>query len=156
MECLSVNTRIKKMGMIDVSDKSVIKREAEASGKIVLSKGTMEKIKDGSVRKGDPLVVAEIAAMNAAKQTSLLIPHCHQIALDYVKVEFNLKDTSMLEVRCFVGARARTGVEMEALVAVSIALTVIYDMCKAVDSSMILEDIRLISKEKKDIKNPEV
>jgi cyclic pyranopterin phosphate synthase len=118
------------MGMVDVSDKSVIKRVAEAEGKIALDKGTIDKIKNGLIKKGDPLSVAEIAAMIAAKQTHLFIPHCHQIELDYVNVEFNFLNDFTMEVRCLVGARARTGVEMEALVGVTTALNTIWDMVK--------------------------
>lgn len=118
------------MGMVDVGNKPIIKREAEAVGKIALSKLSIEKIKLGQIRKGDPLAVAEIAAINAAKQTYLLIPHCHQIALDLVKVDFDIGNGEIIEARCFVGARARTGVEMEALVGVTVALNTIWDMVK--------------------------
>jgi cyclic pyranopterin phosphate synthase len=118
------------MGMIDVSEKNIVKRKAEAAGRIILSRQTIVKIKEGKIKKGDPLSVAEIAAMNAAKQTHILIPHCHQIALDYVNVFFDISDGSYLEVRCLVSAQARTGVEMEALVGVTAALNTIWDMVK--------------------------
>jgi cyclic pyranopterin phosphate synthase len=117
------------MGMIDVTDKPVVRRRAETSGKIYLSNRTIEVIKSGEVRKGNPLPVAEVAGMNAAKQTHLLIPHCHQIPLDMAAVTFKVMDDS-IEAVCTVSAQARTGVEMEALVGVSIALNTIWDMVK--------------------------
>ena len=142
------------MGMIDVTEKPVVKRQAEALGKILLSTNTIQKIKNNQVKKGDPLLVAEITAMNAAKQTHLLIPHCHQIPLDTVNVSFKItKDT--IEVRCFVRAQARTGVEMEALVGVSIALNTIWDMVKYLEKDergqypgTRIIDIRVLRKEK--------
>lgn len=117
------------MGTVDITEKPVIKRSAEAAGIIDLSRDTINKIKNGAIKKGDPLLVAEISGINAAKQTHLLIPHCHQIPLDAVSVEFELSETSV-EARCLVKAQARTGVEMEALVGVSIALNTIWDMVK--------------------------
>jgi len=117
------------MGMVDITEKPIVKREAEARGKIFLSRHTIENVSGGKIRKGDPLQAAEIAAMNAAKQTHLLIPHCHQIPLDTVSVTFRISEDS-IESRCLVKAQARTGVEMEALLGVSIALNVIWDMVK--------------------------
>ena len=115
------------MSMIDVSEKAVIRRQAEVSGRIILSSATIRKIREGNIRKGDPLLVADVAAMNAAKQTHLLIPHCHQIPLDVVKTTFDIGEGSV-EVKCLVRAQARTGVEMEALLGVSVALNTIWDM----------------------------
>lgn len=117
------------MGMVDVTEKPVIRREAEARGKIFLFPDTIKKINGGQIKKGDPLQTAEIAAMNAAKQTHLLIPHCHQIALDAVNVTFRVSENS-IEADCLVRAQARTGVEMEALVGVSSALNTLWDMVK--------------------------
>ncbi|MFC1885324.1 cyclic pyranopterin monophosphate synthase MoaC [Thermodesulfobacteriota bacterium] len=141
------------MGMIDVGEKKIVKRKAEAAGKIILSKHTIMKIKEGQIKKGDPLPVAEIAAMNAAKQTHILIPHCHQIALDYVNVFFDLSDEIQLEARCTVGAKARTGVEMEALVGVTAALNTIWDMVKYLEKDKNgqypgtkITDVRVIAK----------
>ena len=140
------------MGMIDVSGKRVVVRKAEAAGKIFLSPKTIEEIKAGRIRKGNPLPVAEVAAMNAAKQTHLLIPHCHQIPLDTVRVDFQVCEDS-IEASCFVSARARTGVEMEALVGVSMALNTIWDMVKYLEKdeqgqypSTRITDIRVIQK----------
>lgn len=117
------------MGMIDVTDKPIVTRRAEASGKIFLSEKTIGIIKGGGVKKGNPLPVAEVAGMNAAKQTYLLIPHCHQIPLDMVSVEFQVQEDH-IEARCSVSAQYRTGVEMEALVGISMALNTIWDMVK--------------------------
>ncbi len=117
------------MGMVDVSEKPVILREAEAAGRIHLNKATIEVIRAGKIKKGDPLLVAEVAGMNAAKQTNLLIPHCHQIPLDTVDIDFEVGD-DFIEARCFVKARARTGVEMEAIVGVSCTLNTLWDMVK--------------------------
>jgi len=142
------------MGMIDVTEKPVIRRKAGASGRILLSSKAVEEIKKGRIRKGDPLPVAEIAGMNAAKQTHLLIPHCHQIPLDLARVDFQIKEDS-IEAVCTVSAQARTGVEMEALVGVSIALNTIWDMVKYLEKddqgqypATMITDIKVIRKEK--------
>jgi len=142
------------MGMVDITEKPVVRRKAEAAGKIILSSGTVLKIKKGQIKKGDPLLVAEIVAMNTAKQTHLLIPHCHQIPLDTVKVSFDIFNES-IEARCLVRARARTGVEMEALVGVSMALNTVWDMVKYLEKDdkgqypkTRITDIRVIRKEK--------
>ena len=142
------------MGMVDVTEKPVVKRQAEAEGKIYFSPDTINKIEKHQIKKGDPLVVAEIAAMNAAKQTHLLIPHCHQIALDTVNVMFDVSKDSVL-ARCRVRAQARTGVEMEALVGVAVALNTLWDMVKYLEKNDAgqypitrITDIRVIRKEK--------
>ena len=142
------------MGMVDVSEKPIILRQASAEGRIVLSLETVEKIKAGQIRKGDPFAAGEMAAMNAAKQTHLLIPHCHQIPLDQVRVAF-LIDGPAVKATCFVKARARTGVEMEALVGVSMALNTIWDMVKYLEKdpdgqypSTRIADIMVVKKEK--------
>ena len=143
------------MGMIDVSEKPIVLRKAEAIGTIFLSPGTIKAIKSGKIKKGEPLSVAEISAMNAAKQTHLLIPHCHQIPLDTVSVGFEVSKRG-IEVRCLVKAQARTGVEMEALVGVTIALNTIWDMVKYLEKDKKgqypdtrITDIRVIKKEKR-------
>jgi cyclic pyranopterin monophosphate synthase len=142
------------MGMIDVTDKPVVRRKAETSGKIFLSPRTIETIRRGQVKKGDPLAVAEVAGLNAAKQTHQLIPHCHQIPLDMAAVQFQVMDDS-IEARCTVSAQARTGVEMEALVGVSIALNTIWDMIKYLEKDekgqypgTRITDIKVLSKMK--------
>ena len=120
------------MGMIDITGKKVVLREAIASGRIGLSAETIKKIKEKNIKKGDPLMVAEIAAINAAKATSLLIPHCHQIPLNTVELNFSIGD-DFIETNCLVKAEAMTGVEMEALVGVSMALATIWDMVKYIE-----------------------
>ena len=142
------------MGMVDISEKPVIKREAEASGRILLNRDTIQHIENGQIKKGNPLLVAEIAGMNAAKQTHRLIPHCHQIPLDMVSVTFEVSKES-IEARCFIRAQARTGVEMEALVGVSAALNTIWDMVKYLEKddmgqypSTRITDIKVVRKEK--------
>jgi cyclic pyranopterin phosphate synthase len=122
------------MGMVDVTEKPVVHRKATASGRIHLSPKTIGAIKAGKIKKGDPLLVAEVSAMNAAKQTHLLIPHCHQIPLDTVSLNFQVSEDS-IEARCLVRAQARTGVEMEALVGVSAALNTIWDMVKYLEKN---------------------
>ncbi len=140
------------MGMVDVSDKPVVLREAEAAGKIHLSGPTMAAIKAGRIKKGDPFLVAEVAGMNAAKLTYILIPHCHQIPLDTVQIRFEIVEETV-EVRCFVKAQARTGVEMEALVGVTCALNTLWDMVKYLEKNKNgqyphtrISDIRVIRK----------
>lgn len=142
------------MGMVDVSEKPVVLRRAQAAGKIFLSPKTLEEIKGGRIKKGNPLQVAEIAAMNAAKQTHVLIPHCHQIPLDTVRVDFDVRSDS-IEAVCYVSAQARTGVEMEALVGVSVALNTLWDMVKYLEKDdqgqypfTKITDIRVLKKEK--------
>jgi cyclic pyranopterin monophosphate synthase len=134
-----------KAVMVDVGDKEVQTRIARASGHIVLAADTLNLIRDNLMKKGDVLTVAQLAGINAAKQTSGLIPLCHNIVLDNVKVELSADETgvqALSEVRC----TGKTGAEMEALTAVSIALLTIYDMCKAVDKKMIIDNIVLTEK----------
>jgi len=143
------------MGMIDITGKKVLLREALVSGRIILSPETVKKIRENQLKKGDPLVVAEIAAMKAAKETYLLIPHCHQIPLNMVELSFSTGD-NFIEANCLVKAEAMTGVEMEALVGTSIALTTIWDMVKYLEKdkdgqypSTRISDIKVIKKLKK-------
>ena len=142
------------MGMIDITEKPIVHRRAEASGRIVLSSKTIEEIKAGRIKKGDPLQVAEVAAINAAKQTHLLIPHCHQIPLDMVGVDFRISEDS-IKATCLVRAQARTGVEMEALIGVSTALNTLLDMVKYLEKDgqgqyphTLITDIMVVKKEK--------
>ncbi len=142
------------MGMIDVTGKPVVRRKAEAAGKIILSPDTIKKMEDGEIKKGDPFLVAEVAAMNAAKQTYLLIPHCHQIPLDTVRVTFEIIEATV-QAKCLVRSQARTGVEMEALIGVSVALNTLWDMVKYLEKneqgqypSTMITDIRVLKKEK--------
>ncbi|MCK5346792.1 MAG: cyclic pyranopterin monophosphate synthase MoaC [Candidatus Heimdallarchaeota archaeon] len=115
--------------MIDITDKKPVYREAKAFGRIILKKDTINKIREGSIKKGDPLVVAEVACLNAVKQTHLLIPMCHQLLLNTIKVAHKI-NKSNIEVTVTVKTDAKTGVEMEALVGVSIFLNNVWDMVK--------------------------
>jgi len=142
------------MGMIDVGEKPIVFREAEAEGTIYLKGETVEAIRLGDVRKGDPLVVAEVAAIQAAKQTSLLIPHCHQLPLDTVDVGFTVTGQGVT-ASCRVRTQARTGVEMEALVGVTNALNTVWDMVKYLEKDEAgqypgtrITDIRVVRKQK--------
>lgn len=148
MDKLTHTDKTGKAIMIDVGDKESLQRIAKASGHISLSPQTIKLIKENLLMKGDVLTVSQIAGINAAKQTSLLIPLCHNIVLDNVKVDAKIDSNGVLvnsEVRCY----GKTGVEMEALTAVSIALLTVYDMCKAVDKNMVIDNICLIEKMKK-------
>jgi cyclic pyranopterin monophosphate synthase len=136
-----------KATMVDVNEKPVSSRLARASGHITLGASTIELINSNSLKKGDVLTVAQIAGINAAKQTSDLIPLCHNIVLDNVKVVAATDETGV-RVNSEVVCTARTGVEMEALTAVSVALLTIYDMCKAADKKMVIDTIQLDHKEK--------
>lgn len=133
--------------MVDVGAKSETHRIAVASGLITMLPATFELIRQGNSKKGDVLGIARIAAIQASKKTSDLIPLCHPIALTRVSVEFDL-DASTCSVRCTVKTETygKTGVEMEALTAVSAGLLTIYDMCKAVDRGMTISGIKLLEK----------
>ena len=136
-----------KASMVDISDKTPSLREATAAGCVCLSAETSSLIRDNGLKKGDVLAVARIAGIQAAKQTQHLIPLCHQIPLSKVAVDFDVQEQAV-HITATVKTTAATGVEMEALTAVSIAALTIYDMCKAVDKSMHITDIRLLSKTK--------
>ncbi len=136
--------------MVDVGEKAEQRRIARAEGTIYLAESTLARIRENQIKKGDVLGIARIAGIQAAKRTPELIPLCHPLLLDCVKVDFQPTPegaTATSEVRC-VG---RTGVEMEALTAVSVALLTVYDMCKAVDKNMRIGEIRLLEKEKRDV-----
>ena len=138
--------------MVDVGAKDDVKRIARASGHIDLSNETRELILSNNIAKGNVLTVAELAGIGAAKRTAELIPLCHTLCLTNVKVNANIDDRGgnvESEVHC-VG---KTGVEMEALMAVSVALLTVYDMCKAVDKSMVISNILLIEKSKEALKS---
>ncbi len=133
--------------MVDVGAKAETARLARASGRIRMQPATFELIRSGAAKKGDVLGIARIAAILAAKRTSDLIPLCHPLALTRVAAEFEL-DAATTSVTCTVTAETfgRTGVEMEALTACGAGLLTIYDMCKAVDRGMVIEEIRLLEK----------
>jgi cyclic pyranopterin phosphate synthase len=131
--------------MVDVSEKAVTSRLAEAAGRIAMASETAEMIVGGSIPKGNVLETARIAGIMAAKRTADVIPLCHPIAVTGVDLKFTV-EADGVEVRCVVRVDERTGVEMEALTAVSVSLLTIYDMCKAVDKSMVIGEVRLIKK----------
>jgi cyclic pyranopterin phosphate synthase len=136
--------------MVDVGDKPIQQRMARAAGRIILAPQTRALIRANQVKKGDVLTIAQIAGIQAAKRTAELIPLCHPLALDCVQVVCTLTDQGV-EVASEVRCTGRTGVEMEALTAVSVALLAVYDMCKGVDKAMRIEDVRLLEKVKHDV-----
>ena len=136
--------------MVDVSAKPKVKREAWANGRIFLKAGTIDLVKKGLMKKGDVLAVARIAGITAAKRTFELIPLCHQIAIDQIAIEFDFFDGG-IAIKSYAVCRDRTGVEMEALTATAVAGLTIYDMCKAVDKTMTISEIKLESKVKSDL-----
>jgi cyclic pyranopterin phosphate synthase len=139
-----------KANMVDVGNKPEQIRIAKASGFIRLQTETLKLINENLVKKGDVLTIAEIAGIQAAKETSRLIPLCHNLLLTKVEVKTTVTENGIF-VESMVKCKGQTGVEMEALTAVNIALLTIYDMCKAVDKQMIMSDIKLDLKEKTDI-----
>jgi len=136
-----------KAKMVDVGNKPSQTRTAIAEGFIQLQKKTLQLIKDNQIKKGDVLTVAEIAGIQAAKQSSQLIPLCHPLMLTKVAVKTEIKEKGVY-VKGLAKCQGQTGVEMEALTAVNITLLTIYDMCKAVDKQMKMGDIQLIEKTK--------
>lgn len=131
--------------MVDVSAKPVTSREAQAKGRVVMRPETVALVREGQVAKGDVLAAARIAGIMAAKNTGTLIPLCHPLPLDSVLIELNVT-TEAIEITATARTTGRTGVEMEALTAVSVAALTLYDMLKAVDKSMRIEAIRLTHK----------
>ena len=139
-----------KANMVDVGNKKLQKRRARATGTIFLAKETLDLIRENQIKKGDVLTVAQIAGIQAAKQTALLIPLCHPLTLDKIDVKLQITPEGIVaqsEVRCL----GKTGVEMEVLTAVSVSLLTIYDMCKAVDKNMQIGRIKLLEKVKEDV-----
>ena len=133
--------------MVDVGGKRESERVATASGHITMSREAFELVKEGSMAKGDVLGVARVAGIMAAKKVDALIPLCHPLAITKISVDFAYRDElQQIEITATVGITGRTGVEMEALTAVSVAALTIYDMCKAVDKAMVISDIRLEKK----------
>ena len=133
--------------MVDVSDKAETERVATAQGRIVMKPETLTLIRTGGVKKGDVLQVARLAGIMAAKRTSELIPLCHPLPLTSIAVDLVADDTAnAIDITATIKLKGRTGVEMEALTAVSVAALTVYDMCKAVDRGMIIKDVRLIQK----------
>jgi len=136
-----------KANMVDVSEKKETYRTAEAYSEVKVSKEVFKAIKNNSLQKGDVLTVAKIAGIQASKKTSELIPLCHNIFISKVDVDIKLNSKkSLVEIRSFAKTTSQTGIEMEALTAVSVAALTIYDMCKAIDKSMVISEIKLLSK----------
>ena len=133
------------MKMIDIGKKDVTEREAIVRGTICLEPKTIQDIKNKKIPKGDVLETAKLAGIMAAKKTPDLVMLCHPIPLEYVSVEFSVKEKS-IEATTTVKARARTGVEMEAFTATALALVTIYDMCKFMDRTAVITDVKLIRK----------
>jgi cyclic pyranopterin phosphate synthase len=136
--------------MVDVSAKPPLKRVAVASARIVLQPATLELIRANQIQKGDVLSVARIAGIQAAKQTATLIPLCHPLPLSHAGVDFSFADEGII-ITSTASTVAGTGVEMEALTAASVAALTIYDMCKAVDKTMRVEALQLVSKTKQPV-----
>ena len=132
--------------MVEVGGKAVTVRKARASGRVRLRPETLELVRHRDLAKGDVLEVARLAGIMAAKRTAELIPLCHTIPLDAVEVSFDFPDPAIIAIQAEAHATARTGVEMEALVAVSTAALTIYDMCKSADRAMVIEQVRLEEK----------
>ncbi|HUC39559.1 MAG TPA: cyclic pyranopterin monophosphate synthase MoaC [Gemmatimonadales bacterium] len=135
--------------MVDVGDKPLMDRTAVATGNIRMSPDAFRQVAEQTVVKGDVLAVSEVAGTLAAKRTAELIPLCHPLGLDHVEVEASLAESLPgVRVRAKVRTVGRTGVEMEALTAVAVALLTVYDMVKAVDGGMVIEDVQLVEKQK--------
>jgi cyclic pyranopterin monophosphate synthase len=133
--------------MVDVGGKPVTARMARASGQVRLAAATLELVRNRRMSKGDVLEVARLAGIMAAKRTADLIPLCHQLPLDAVEIGFDFPDATTISISATARVTARTGVEMEALVAVSVAALTIYDMCKAVDRGIEVDRIRVEEKQ---------
>jgi cyclic pyranopterin phosphate synthase len=132
--------------MVDVTDKEVTSRKAVATGKIQMHPETLQRIHEGKIKKGDVLAVAQVAGIMAAKQTSSLIPMCHLIPLTGVDIHFEDDGKSVVTCTAQVKTKHVTGVEIEGLLAVQTALLTIYDMCKAIDRGMVIDDVHLVEK----------
>jgi cyclic pyranopterin phosphate synthase len=133
--------------MVDVGEKPVSVRTAVAAARVLVNDNTFALIKSGGMKKGDVLTVAQVAGVMGAKRTPDLIPMCHPILIDGINLELHLDEQRCsVEIRATVSCAGRTGVEMEALTAVSTAALTVYDMCKAVQKDMVITDIRLVSK----------
>lgn len=133
--------------MVDVGVKDTSRRTAVAAGRVLVNRNTFELIKTGGMKKGDVLTVAQVAGVMGAKRTPDLIPMCHPILIDGIDMKLSLnEERQSVEIEATVSCDGRTGVEMEALCAVSTAALTVYDMCKAVQKDMVITDIRLLSK----------
>jgi len=133
--------------MVNVSDKDITDRRAVAMGRVYMKPETLELVEKGGMKKGDVLAVAQVAGIMGAKKTADIIPMCHPLSINGIDIRFEINHhLTAVEIRAEVGVSAKTGVEMEALAAVSVAALTIYDMCKAVDKEMVVGDIQLLEK----------
>lgn len=133
--------------MVDVGEKAPTRRKAVATGRVLVNAQTYELIRTGGMKKGDVLTVAQIAGVMGAKRTPDIIPMCHPILMDGINLELRLVEEDLaVEITATVSCDGRTGVEMEALTAVSVAALTVYDMCKAVQKDMVISDIKLLAK----------
>ena len=132
--------------MVDVGAKAETRRTAEAAATLTMQKETLQKIKEASLKKGDALAAARIAGIMAAKRTFELIPLCHNIPIESVKIDFEDDGGERLFIYSALRCSYKTGIEMEALTAVTVAALTVYDMCKAIDRGMVIEEVRLLEK----------
>lgn len=132
--------------MVNVGEKEITQRTAQACGIIEMKQETLQKLLDADLKKGDGLAAARIAGIMGAKNTSTLIPLCHNIPIESVEIEFEPISKTRLKITSFAKCSYKTGIEMEALTAVSVACLTVYDMCKAIDREMVIKDIRLLKK----------
>jgi cyclic pyranopterin phosphate synthase len=149
MKRLSHLTRTGEARMVDVSAKPVVLREAIARGEISIQPATLKLIESNAIAKGNVLATARLAGIQAAKKTGELIPLCHPLPITHCEISFEIPDSlDRIVVTASAKIAAQTGVEMEALTAVTVAALTIYDMCKAVDKAMVISDVRLVKKTK--------
>lgn len=132
--------------MVDVGEKTVTQREAVAAATVIMQPDTLQKLLNSELKKGDALQTARIAGIMAAKRTDELIPLCHNIPIESIKIEFDNNGEDRLFIRATLRCSYKTGIEMEALTAASVAALTVYDMCKAIDRGMSVTDVRLVSK----------
>ncbi len=133
--------------MVDVGEKGITNRVAVAEGRVAVNQSTFELIRFGGAKKGDVLAVAQVAGIMGAKRTSELIPMCHNVIVDGIELKLALNEADLtVDITASVSCDGRTGVEMEALTAVSVAALTVYDMCKAVQRDIVIKDVRLVKK----------
>lgn len=145
MELTHINSKGEAV-MVNVGEKEITQRTAQACGIIEMKQETMQKLLAADLKKGDGLAAARIAGIMGAKNTSTLIPLCHNIPIESVEIEFEPISKTRLKITSFAKCSYKTGIEMEALTAVSVACLTVYDMCKAIDREMVIKDIRLLKK----------
>lgn len=145
MELTHINSKGEAV-MVNVGEKEITQRTAQACGIIEMKQETLQKLLGADLKKGDGLAAARIAGIMGAKNTSTLIPLCHNIPIESVEIEFEPISETRLKITSFAKCSYKTGIEMEALTAVSVACLTVYDMCKAIDREMVIKDIRLLKK----------